>query len=398
LLTSTGTTFTGEVAVAVETPQPGFEQFIAYGLLGIFVGVIPVILGMAWFPAMRRLGRRGLAVILALTIGLLVFLLCTASACKTLLAPASRKSDEAARKKKSRQAQAEGANDSSQAKVIARLEDASIDESSGLVASRRNPDVFWTHNDSGDAPLVFAFDRAGRRRGVWHVAGAKARDWEDIAIGPGPERGQPYIYVGDIGNNQNKREAITVYRFPEPAIAAGDAESSRKRPLLTETADAIRMQYPDGAHDAEALMVHPSTGEIYLATKTIDESTVIYKLSATYSTEQVNTLVRVGEVSIPSLFGAMITGGDISPDGQRVVLCDYLGAYELQLPATSKGGFDAIWKQPVTDISLGPRQQGEAVCYRLDGAAILATSEGRNAPLIEVELRPSTTTTRSAGQ
>ena len=75
LLTSTGTTFAGEVAVAVETPQPGFEQFIAYGLLGIFVGVIPVILGMAWFPAMRQLGRRGLSIILALTIGLLVFLL-----------------------------------------------------------------------------------------------------------------------------------------------------------------------------------------------------------------------------------------------------------------------------------------------------------------------------------
>ncbi len=75
LVTSTGATFAGEVAVAVETPQPGFDQFIAYGLLGIYVGVIPVILGMAWFPAMRKLGRRGLAVILALTIGLLVFLL-----------------------------------------------------------------------------------------------------------------------------------------------------------------------------------------------------------------------------------------------------------------------------------------------------------------------------------
>ena len=75
LVTSTGTTFDGEVAVAVETPQPGFDQFLAYGLLGIYVGVIPVILGIAWFPTMKRLGRRGLSAILALTIGLLVFLL-----------------------------------------------------------------------------------------------------------------------------------------------------------------------------------------------------------------------------------------------------------------------------------------------------------------------------------
>ena len=75
LITSTGTTFVGEVAVATETPQPGMSQFIAYGLLGVYVGIIPVLLGLAWFPAMKRLGRRGLAVILALTIGLLVFLL-----------------------------------------------------------------------------------------------------------------------------------------------------------------------------------------------------------------------------------------------------------------------------------------------------------------------------------
>jgi zinc transporter ZupT len=75
LLTSTGATFTGEVGVATETPTPGLSQFFAYGLLGIYVGVIPIILGMAWFPAMKRLGRRGLNVILALTVGLLVFLL-----------------------------------------------------------------------------------------------------------------------------------------------------------------------------------------------------------------------------------------------------------------------------------------------------------------------------------
>ena len=75
LVTSTGTTFEGEVGVAVETPQPGAQQFLTYGLLGVFVGVIPVALGLAWFPAMRRLGRKGLNVVLALTVGLLVFLL-----------------------------------------------------------------------------------------------------------------------------------------------------------------------------------------------------------------------------------------------------------------------------------------------------------------------------------
>ncbi|MEK9165157.1 MAG: ZIP family metal transporter [Chloroflexota bacterium] len=75
LLTNSGTTFTHDIAIAAETPRPGLTQFIAYGLLGIYIGVIPVGLGLLWFPAMRRMGRKGLNFVLALTVGLLVFLL-----------------------------------------------------------------------------------------------------------------------------------------------------------------------------------------------------------------------------------------------------------------------------------------------------------------------------------
>lgn len=75
LLTSTGTPFEGVIEAATLTPQPGLREFGAYALLGIYVGVIPVALGMLWFPAMKRLGRRGLGAILALTLGLLIFLL-----------------------------------------------------------------------------------------------------------------------------------------------------------------------------------------------------------------------------------------------------------------------------------------------------------------------------------
>ncbi len=75
VVTSTGLTFDGEVPIAVETPTPGLQQFLAYGLLGVFVGIVPVALGMLWFPALRRLGRKTLNAVLALTIGMLVFLL-----------------------------------------------------------------------------------------------------------------------------------------------------------------------------------------------------------------------------------------------------------------------------------------------------------------------------------
>lgn len=75
LVTSTGLTFGGEVPVAVVTPTPGLKEFMAYGLLGIYVGIIPVTLGMLFFPAMKLMGRKWLGAVLALTVGLLVFLL-----------------------------------------------------------------------------------------------------------------------------------------------------------------------------------------------------------------------------------------------------------------------------------------------------------------------------------
>jgi hypothetical protein len=267
---------------------------------------------------------------------------------------------------------------------IATLEESAINESSGIVASRRNPGLFWTHNDSGDGPFVYAFDRAGRRRGVWRVEGAQARDWEDIAAGPGPEAARAYLYAGDIGDNDEERELITVYRFQEPEVTDADASSTRESPRKTTPAESIRLKYPDGAHDCEALLVHPTTGDLYVVTKRGDEAGV-YKLAAGFDASVVNTLARVATLHGPGFFGVLVTGGDISPDGRRVALCDYATGYELTLPEGSKS-FDDIWRQKPTVVSLGPRRQGESVGYRLDGAALLATSEGTPTPLFEVVL------------
>jgi hypothetical protein len=267
---------------------------------------------------------------------------------------------------------------------IATLEDRNIDESSGIVASRRNPGLFWTHNDSGDGPFVYAFDRAGRRRGTFRVAGASARDWEDIAVGPGPERGAAYVYAGDVGDNDERREFVTVYRFAEPEVTDAAAASTRESPRSTAPAEALRLKYPDGAHDCEALLVHPTTGDLYVVTKAA-ASAGVYKLAAPFGASQVNTLARVATLHGPGYFGALVTGADISPDGRRVALCDYASGYELTLPEGSKD-FDDVWRQKPTVVPLGARGQGESVCYRLDGAALLATSEGTPTPLIEVVL------------
>ncbi len=74
LITSTGATFAAEIDVAVRSPQTSGRTFIAYGLLGIYVGVIPVALGLLWYPFMRRVDRKWVNGFLALTVGLLIFL------------------------------------------------------------------------------------------------------------------------------------------------------------------------------------------------------------------------------------------------------------------------------------------------------------------------------------
>src|ERR1044071_5094700 len=113
---------------------------------------------------------------------------------------------------------------------IAQIKDESINESSGLVASRTNKGAYWTHNDSGDGPFIYALDARGNSLGTYRVEGAHNRDWEDIAAGPGPQRNRSYLYIGDIGDNDSKRSEVVVYRVPEPQLTPTDKSSTKKSP------------------------------------------------------------------------------------------------------------------------------------------------------------------------
>ena len=269
---------------------------------------------------------------------------------------------------------------------LMRLKSRAVKESSGLVASRTNSGIFWTHNDSGDGPFLYAFDARGAARGVWRVTNANARDWEAIAEGPGPDSTKTYLYVGDIGDNGGRRAEIIVYRLIEPTVTASNAQTDKKKPATTEPAESIRLRYPDGSHNAETLLVHPKTGNIYIITKEVFASPRVFQATPPATAADVITLRDIGTLSVPGMFGGVITDGSISPDGTRVILCDYSRGYELVLGSASVD-FDSIWKQPLVAVSLGSRKQGEAVTYRPDGRALLATSEGTPMPLIEIVRR-----------
>lgn len=157
--------------------------------------------------------------------------------------------------------------------------------------------------------------------------------------------------------------------------------------------ETFQLRYPDGAHDAEALLIHPVTGDVYIVTKarSEDSETQVFKAKAPLRHEGVTTLQRVASLRFPdesaiTLILGRVTGGDISPDGKRVILCDYFRGWEYRLPARASS-FDEIWNTEPAGVTLGDRRQGEGVAYSLHGAAILATSEGVPMPLWETVRR-----------
>jgi hypothetical protein len=261
-------------------------------------------------------------------------------------------------------------------KITGKIRSKEITESSGLAVSGCQEGVLWTHNDSGNAPLLFAINSAGADRGTWTVAGAKSGDWEDIAEFKG--KGECYLYIGDIGNNSRTRSEFTIYRVREPL--AGE----KKNAAETGAVESLKFTYPDFRHDAETLMVHPQTGDIYVVTKRISGAAGVYKIEPDFTGAGTQQAKKIADISVPAIPNGFITGGDISPDGKRVVLCDYFAAYEFVLPEGA-AGFDDIWGEKPVMIELGEREQGEAISYSADGNSIFATSEKKNSPIIEVK-------------
>lgn len=271
-------------------------------------------------------------------------------------------------------------------KVIGKIRSGDITESSGIAASRCRPDVLWTHNDSGDDAYIYALDLTGKSLGTWRIPNAKNIDWEDIAAFK-DKGGKCYLYIGEIGDNKAQRPEHAVYRVVEPMLTPADASSTRSSPQTTANAEVTRFSYPDFDQDAESLMVLPGSGDIYVVTKRVSGPAGVYRLKGNFGRDDSQKAEAVGEVSVPSIPNGFLTGGDISPDGKRVIICDYSKAYEFTLPENSQR-FDDIWKQTPETIDLGTRSVGEAIAYSVDGTSIFATSEKQGSPLIQVKRRP----------
>ena len=262
--------------------------------------------------------------------------------------------------------------------------DTTLSEASAAVASRRQPGVIWTLNDSGNPPWLYAVDTAGHSLGVFRVTGAGNFDWESLTLSPCPAGS--CLIIGDTGDNPETRPSVMLYRIPEPAVPAAAAGEL----VATAAADTLRIRYPDGPHDNESIYTDAS-GDMYFVTKGRSKGIVLFRLPATAWTrgspavlERVDSLPIKADISI----GQWVSDAALSPDGRRVAVRTYSAVFFFSVGA---GGH--LTPDQGRECFFGLLEpQGEGVTW-LDDQRLLLTSESsstRRGTLYSIECgRPS---------
>lgn len=268
--------------------------------------------------------------------------------------------------------------------TVATLETSKVDEASGLAASRSQPGIWWTHNDSGGKAEIYAFDESGKLLAILSLAGAESRDWEDIAIAV-DDVGRDWIYVGDIGDNKSKRDEVSIYKVLAPEIRVGDdADDTPQR--LKATPERFRFTYPGGARDAEALLVDPDLATAYIIDKDwslAGKSNVFAGSVAGTATDDPVELDKVGEIELPP--PSLITAADLSPDGSAIAVRAY-GSEFLFDRDVNESIINALYGEPCTGPTIA-EVQGEAIAFAADGRSYMTIPEGADPTLHRVRRR-----------
>ncbi len=234
--------------------------------------------------------------------------------------------------------------------------DPRLPEISGMVVAG---DATLVMNDGGDAVTVYVLDAscgvAGER-----TAPVDPYDPEDLALAA-----DGTVWLADAGDNRLSRDTVAV-------IA-----------LRTDgSAQVYRLSYPDGPHDAEALLLAPD-GTPYLVTKDVLGTSGVYRPAAVLDDAGTVPMIRVAQLSL-QLTGTpggpvgragqlMITGGAVSPDGAAIALRTYTDAYVWSLSGSDVPS--ALAADPVR-VALPDSPQGEAISFAADGRSLLVSGEG----------------------
>jgi hypothetical protein len=245
-----------------------------------------------------------------------------------------------------------------------------LDESSGLAASIAHPGVFWSHNDSGDEPRLYAVDTTATLISTVNVGGARAVDWEALDIGACPLEGEPpdawCLYVADTGNNARRRRTVSIYVVPEP-----DPRAERGS---VDALGAVRFSYADGPTDAEAIAI-TAEGDLIVVTKWGAPRVVLHRIPAVDVRRALSggDTLRLGpgrELPIRSDFmlGGVVTGAALDGDEAILAVRTYSELYFFAWPLT----VSVLEGAPRCFLG-GLQVQGEAVDLLPDGRALLSS-------------------------
>lgn len=253
------------------------------------------------------------------------------------------------------------------------IEHPAITELSGLAASQQNAGVLWGHNDSGGGAALYAMDLDGADRGSFVLKGAENIDWEDIELGPCGD-GCACLYVADTGDHFSKRSTGTIWRVHEPDVT--DLPGKVR-------AEEIAFAYPSGAYDAEALIVDPVTGDLFLITRTEGEPATVFMFPSGTPEGDGDpvTLTEIATLDLTAMDAEdpRVTGASASPLGRRVAVRTDQDIYLLEVP---EGGTIAdVWDTPWTRLDAPSDNDGEAITWSADGETLIISGEGLTSDL-----------------
>jgi hypothetical protein len=232
-----------------------------------------------------------------------------------------------------------------------------LTEASGIADSKANPGYLWVQQDSGNPPNIELLQNNGTWLKSVHLANVVNRDWEDIVLSTGPKAGVHYLYIAETGDNLLVHTNYAIYRLAEP-VAGIDT---------VKQVDKISFYYPDGSHNAEAILVDPDTKDIFIITK-VERRSKVFKLTYPYSTTEANKAEEVGILTYNLAVSAAL-----SPSGNEIVVKTYDAIYSYPRK-TGETIMQTLGKEPVA-LPYTHEPQGEAIVFANNDSGYYTLSE-----------------------